>query len=65
MGRLERRGATRETLSKLARRYFDPASAVLVVVGPRAALIEPLRAIGYGVIEARDADGKVLAPKGR
>jgi zinc protease len=53
--------ATRDTLSKLARQYFDPAGAVLVVVGPRAKLQEPLRAIGYDVIEVRDAEGNVVA----
>jgi predicted Zn-dependent peptidase len=56
-------GATRDALSKLALRYFDPAGAALVVVGPRAKLEEPLRAIGYAAIEARDAEGRVLARK--
>jgi predicted Zn-dependent peptidase len=58
-------GATRETLSKLARRYFDPEKALLVVVGPRAKLVEPLRAIGYATIEVRDADGRVVPTKAR
>jgi zinc protease len=63
--------ATRDTLSKLARQYFDPAGAVLVVIGPRAKLEEPLRAIGYDAIEFRDTEGHVVpahnvaAPKAR
>jgi len=56
-------GATRDALSKLAARYFDPSGAALVVVGPRAKLEEPLRAIGYDAIEARDPEGKVLVRK--
>jgi zinc protease len=52
--------ATRDALSKLAAQYFDPAAAVLVVVGPRAKLQEPLRAIGYVTLEVRDAEGNVL-----
>jgi predicted Zn-dependent peptidase len=58
-------GATRDALSKLVRQYFDPAGAALVVVGPRAKLEEPLRAIGFGTIEARDAEGHVLPGKSR
>ncbi len=53
--------ATRDMLSKLGARYFDPSSAALVVVGPRAKLQDGLRAIGYLAIEIRDADGNVVA----
>jgi zinc protease len=58
-------GATRDALAKLGASYFDPASAFVVVVGPRTKLEEPLRALGYGAIELRDADGKPLPNKAR
>jgi zinc protease len=61
-------GASRDALARLGAAYFDPASAVVIVVGPRAKLEEPLKAIGYGTFELRDADGKVItkaAPIGR
>jgi zinc protease len=53
-------GASRDTLTKLGAQYFDPASAVVVIVGPKAKLEGPLKAIGYGGFELRDADGKVV-----
>jgi zinc protease len=56
-------GATRDTLAKLGATYFDPASAFVVVVGPRANLEAPLKAIGYAAIDLRDADGKPLVTK--
>jgi predicted Zn-dependent peptidase len=61
-------GASRDALTRLGAAYFDPASAIVIVVGPRAKLEEPLKAIGYGAFELRDADGKVItkaAPVGR
>jgi predicted Zn-dependent peptidase len=51
-------GATRDTLTKLGAQYFDPAAAVVVVVGPRAKLEGSLKAIGYGTLELRDTDGR-------
>jgi zinc protease len=58
-------GAPRETLTKLGAQYFGPGSAVLVVVGPRAKLEAPLRAIGYASIELRDTDGRLVPSKTR
>jgi zinc protease len=61
-------GASLDALTKLGAQYFDPASAVVVVVGPRTKLEEALKAMGYDSIEIRDADGKVIKkapPAGR
>jgi zinc protease len=55
--------ATRDTLTKLGALYFDPAAAVVVVVGPRAQLEGPLKTAGYATLEIRDPDGKVIAGK--
>jgi len=54
--------ATKAELDALAKQHFDPASAVVVVVGPRATLEGPLHALGYADIELRDAEGNVVKP---
>jgi predicted Zn-dependent peptidase len=56
-------GATKETLSRIAAEYMDPASAVIIVVGPSATVEGPLRALGFGDIQVRDTDGNVVKPQ--
>jgi predicted Zn-dependent peptidase len=53
-------GATQSDLNKLAATFFDPAGGTVVVVGPRAKLEGPLTQAGYGPIEYRDAEGRLL-----
>jgi predicted Zn-dependent peptidase len=52
--------AQKAELDALANKLFDPRNAVVVVVGPRAALDAPLRAMGFGDIQLRDAEGNVV-----
>jgi len=53
--------APKTELDALAKAHFDPSSAVVVVVGPRAKLEGPLQALGYRDIELRDAEGNRIA----
>jgi predicted Zn-dependent peptidase len=53
--------ATKADLDAQAKAHFDPSSAILVVVGPRAVLEAPLRAMGFVDIQLRDAEGNVIA----
>jgi len=53
-----RDSATKADLDTAAR-LFDPSHAVIVVVGPRASLEGPLRAMGLSEIQYRDVDGNV------
>jgi predicted Zn-dependent peptidase len=55
-----REGATKAQLDDLAKRYYDPAPAILVVVGPRARVEPGLQKLGLPPAQARDAEGKVL-----
>jgi len=54
--------AQKGELDALAKAHFDPKSAIVVVVGPRAKLDGPLRALGYTDIQVRDAEGNVVKP---
>jgi zinc protease len=56
--------ATKEALSRVAAETMDPASAVLIVVGPSAKIEGSLYALGYRDIEVRDTDGNVVKGKG-
>jgi zinc protease len=55
-----REGAGKPELDVLAREFYDPAAAVLVVVGPREKVGPQLAAAGLPPPELRDADGKVV-----
>jgi predicted Zn-dependent peptidase len=55
--------ATKAELDAQAKQHFDPSSAVIVVVGPRAKLDGPIRALGYTDIQYRDAEGAILSDK--
>jgi predicted Zn-dependent peptidase len=56
--------ASKATLDAAARATFDPSSAIAVVVGPRAKLEAPLRALGYADIQLRDAEGALIGKPG-
>lgn len=48
---------TQGDVQRVARRYIDPTRMVVVVVGDRKSLEEPLRATGIGPVEIRGSDG--------
>ncbi|MGD0524793.1 MAG: pitrilysin family protein [Polyangiaceae bacterium] len=52
--------AQRAQLDPLAKRFYAPEDAVVVVVGPRAAVRPMLDAVGLPPPELRDADGDVI-----
>ena len=52
--------ADKKMLSKLAQIYFDRNDAVIVIVGPRAKLQEPLEKAGLPAAELRDAEGNAV-----
>ncbi len=54
--------ATKADLDAQAKLRFDPAAAVVVVVGPRADVEPQLRALGYQDIQYRDPDGNIVKP---
>jgi predicted Zn-dependent peptidase len=51
---------TAESLRAAAAKYMDPSRTRVVIVGDLAALRAPLRALGWGPIEVRDAAGAVV-----
>lgn len=52
-------GASKDDLGKLAAKYVDPKGAVIVIVGPRAAVEKQLAAIpGLGKIESSGPEGE-------
>ncbi|MGD0674772.1 MAG: pitrilysin family protein [Polyangiaceae bacterium] len=57
----ERRdAATKQELDALAKRYYDPSDAIVVVVGARAVVQPLIDAAGLPAPEIRDAQGDVL-----
>ena len=52
--------ADKATLDRLARQYYDPEGAILVVVGPRAAVQPMIEKLGLPPPEIRDAVGNVV-----
>jgi len=48
---------TRADVQRVARAYIDPAHVVIVVVGDRAAIEAPLRAMHIGPVQDRNLDG--------
>jgi hypothetical protein len=55
----QREGAGKPDLDALAKEFYDPATAVLVVVGPQARILPMLSALGLPAPEIRDAEGRV------
>jgi zinc protease len=56
-----RDAATKADLDPLAKRFYDPANAIVVVVGPRARVQPLLDGVGLGANpEMRDAEGNLL-----
>jgi predicted Zn-dependent peptidase len=56
----DRDAADKATLDRLAKQYYDPAGAILVVVGPRAKVQPMIDKLGLPPAEIRDAEGKVI-----
>jgi predicted Zn-dependent peptidase len=52
--------APKATLDALAKRFYDPSSGIVVVVGPRATVGPMLVDAGLPMPEMRDADGRPL-----
>ena len=53
--------ATKPALDALAKEFYDPAGAIVVVVGPSATLLPMLADVGLPAPEMRDAEGRPLA----
>jgi zinc protease len=60
--------AIKPTLDSLAKEFYDPAGAIVVVVGPRGTLLPMLADAGLPAPEMRDTEGRPLpapeAPQG-
>ena len=54
-----RESAQKPELDALAKKFYDPASAILVVVGPRARVQSMIDKLGLPPPEIRDAEGNV------
>ena len=52
--------ASKDDLDRLAKQYFSPDDAILVVVGPRARVQPQLDKLGLPAPQIRDATGNVL-----
>jgi zinc protease len=55
-----REGAQKPELDALAKQFFDPSDAILVVVGPRARVQPMIEKLGLPAPEIRDAEGNVV-----
>jgi len=51
---------TQADVQRVARRYIDPATLTIVVVGDRRSIEGPLRATGVGLVERRGAGGEAV-----
>lgn len=56
----KRDAAGKSELDALARQFYDPTEAIIVVVGPRARIQPMIEATGLPAPEFRDAEGNVL-----
>jgi zinc protease len=56
----ERDAADKPLLDRLARQFYDPTDAIVVVVGPRARVQPAIDKLGLPAAEIRDAEGNVL-----
>jgi zinc protease len=54
---LARDAADKPLLDRLAKQFYDPRGAVIVVVGPRAVVAPSIEKLGLGPAEMRDAEG--------
>jgi predicted Zn-dependent peptidase len=59
---LRKSQATKPDLDAAVASHLDAKNALVVVVGPRAKLEAPLRALGYTDIQLRDAEGNLPKP---
>jgi len=59
---LRKSQATKPELDASVQSHLDPKNALVIVVGPRAKLEGPLRALGYADIQIRDTEGNVVKP---
>ncbi|HEX4446420.1 MAG TPA: pitrilysin family protein [Polyangiaceae bacterium] len=57
----KREGAQKADLDALAKQFFDPTDAILVVVGPRAKVQPQIDKLGLPPPEVRDAQGNLVA----
>ncbi|MGA7119963.1 MAG: pitrilysin family protein [Polyangiaceae bacterium] len=55
-----REAADKTVLDRLAKQFYDPSDAILVVVGPRARVQPQLDKLGLPAPQIRDATGNVL-----
>jgi predicted Zn-dependent peptidase len=55
----KRDAATKGDLDALAKRFYDPANAIVVVVGPRVRVQPLIDGTGLGAPELRDAEGNL------
>jgi zinc protease len=55
-----RDAAQKAQLDALAKQFYDPEGAILVVVGPRAKVLPMIDKLGLPPPEMRDADGNVV-----
>jgi predicted Zn-dependent peptidase len=55
-----REAADKSILDRLAKQFYDPADAILVVVGPRARVQPMVDKLGLPTPEIRDAEGNVV-----
>jgi zinc protease len=56
----DRDAADKATLDRLAKQYYDPAGAIVVVVGPRAKVQPMIDKLGLPPAQMRDAEGRVV-----
>jgi zinc protease len=56
--------AAKPALDALAKEFYDPSAAIVVVVGPRATVEPMLAEAGLGAPEMRDAEGRLLPVAG-
>ena len=55
-----RDAASKSELDALAKRFFSPDDAILVVVGPRMKVLPMIDKLGLAAPEMRDADGNIV-----
>jgi zinc protease len=56
---VRRDAATRSELSRFAAKFFDPAPATILVVGPKEKIISQIKGLGLPEPEIRDEEGNV------
>lgn len=54
-------GVTDANVKRVAARYIDPTKLAIVIVGDRAAIEAPIRALGIAPVEIRDIQGRPVA----